>query len=69
MSAKIHQLDRLTKFLRENSLKENSLLRKFCQASMDLLFFSGLIYLLAKISYDQDYWKEAPYPMHALLVI
>lgn len=69
MSASVNQLERWAKFLKDNSLKEHSLFRKFCQASIDLLIFSGLIYLLAKISYDQDYWKEAPYPMHALLVI
>jgi hypothetical protein len=52
MSTNVDQIDRASKFLKENSLKEHSILRKCCMASLDILLVSGMIYLLARVVDD-----------------
>jgi len=52
----IEQIDRATKFLKENSLKENGVARKCCMFSVDLLLLSGLVYLSLRIHTDWQYW-------------
>jgi hypothetical protein len=69
MSTNVDQIDRASKFLKDNSLKEHSILRKFCMASLDILLVGGMIYLLARVVDDQEYWHEARYPMHAVILL
>lgn len=58
MSTNVDQIDRASKFLKDNSLKEHSLIRKCCMASIDLLLLTGMIYLLARVISDEQYWHE-----------
>lgn len=68
-STSVEQIDRASKFLRDHSLKEDSILRKCCMLSMDLLLLAGLICLTARVIQDEAYWGEAPYPIHVFILV
>jgi hypothetical protein len=62
------QVDRASRFLKDHSLKKNSVCRRFFLLLVDLALVSGLCYLLWRIVKDQVYWTKAPYPLHIFIV-
>ena len=64
----IEQIDRAGKFLKENSLKENSIARKCCMLSLDLVLISGLVYLALQIHMDWQYWGTSPCPLQYFIL-
>lgn len=65
----IEQIDNASKFLRENSLKENSIARKCCMFSLDIVLLAGLVYLSVKTYLDRHYWQSAPCPLYAFILV
>lgn len=62
------QIDKASRYLQENSLRQNSVARKCCQLSLDLLLLCGLAYLLTRVVQDEQYWQAAPYPFHTFIL-
>jgi hypothetical protein len=52
MSTNAEQIDRLNKFLKENSLPANSIFRQCFMLFLDILLVTGMIYLTACVVKD-----------------